>query len=268
MDENAHEVRRGGNRSRSPPPSSTSCGTSCSIPARAVQVADPRPRLALRLRRDGNVVETYVSYLRKKLEAARPTAHPHHAARRLHAPGAEPANGVGLSVAPHPTADRHRGHRPGRAGRGRRRHLLGAAARSSTSGSTSSLAQTHADLHRARLDQARDRSSVSVRSPGRFDGPAGVAAPGGSGSGSALANAFGLRSSRGADPTGKLVDGLSCPAYVGTPRLHRQLPSDHHRVHHPGRRFAGRLLHRRLDQERRTGVPGRGHSDRQRDLDG
>ena len=37
---------------------------------------------------DANVVETYVSYLRKKLERVRPPADPHHPPRRLRPPAA------------------------------------------------------------------------------------------------------------------------------------------------------------------------------------
>ena len=71
MDEGAHEVRRAGDaRSSSRPPSSTCCGTSCSTPARCC----PRARSSTTCGTttsagEANVVETYVSYLRKKLES-------------------------------------------------------------------------------------------------------------------------------------------------------------------------------------------------------
>ena len=71
---------------------------------------------------DANIVETYVSYLRKKLDAARAAADPDHPAGRLRPPRA------GLRrVAAQPPPARPRGGGGGGAAGGRRGHLLGAA---------------------------------------------------------------------------------------------------------------------------------------------
>ena len=100
---------------------------------RALEGPDPRPRVALRLRRRRNVVETYVSYLRKKLDALGPplihtsarsgtrsepsaTAQPRVPARPAPARRASRSPAVGLAVAdvatysalqlvPHPAVD-------------------------------------------------------------------------------------------------------------------------------------------------------------------
>ena len=70
---------------------------------------------------DGNVVETYISYLRKKLEAVGPPVI--HTVRLVGYALREPA--MELSDVPSiPTADCHRGHRPGGLGDRRRGHLL------------------------------------------------------------------------------------------------------------------------------------------------
>ena len=68
LDEDSHHVARGGVRSPSRPPSSTSCASCSRTRAGCSRGADPRPRVGLRLRRRRSIVETYVAYLRKKLD--------------------------------------------------------------------------------------------------------------------------------------------------------------------------------------------------------
>ncbi len=92
LDEDAHEVRRGARRSGSPRPSSSSCGTHAQPAPRAVQGADPRPRLELRLRGQANIVELYISYLRRKIDKGR-------------APMIHTLRGVGYVLKPAPDAE-------------------------------------------------------------------------------------------------------------------------------------------------------------------
>ena len=108
---------------------------------------------------DGNVVETYVSYLRKKLEAAGPPVI--HTVRLVGYALREPVAGVD-DVPAEPAADRHRGHRPGRPGHRRRGHLLVARSPSSTSGSTSSSTSPRSGL-RQRPTLRRSSASGPVR---------------------------------------------------------------------------------------------------------
>ena len=54
-----------------------------------LQVRADRQRVGLRLQRGPNIVETYISYLRKKVDVVEPAAHPHHPTSGLHAPVAQ-----------------------------------------------------------------------------------------------------------------------------------------------------------------------------------
>jgi DNA-binding response OmpR family regulator len=87
LDENAHEVRRGGQRHpahghRVQPPALLLAQPA----SRALQVADPRPRVALRLRRRRQRGGDLRELPAQEVGAPRAAAHPHHPARRLHPP--------------------------------------------------------------------------------------------------------------------------------------------------------------------------------------
>ena len=74
MDEDTREVWRGGTtRSSSPRPSSTCCGSSCCNPTRVLSKAQILDAVwHYDFGGNPNVVETYVSYLRKKLDRLGP----------------------------------------------------------------------------------------------------------------------------------------------------------------------------------------------------
>ena len=133
LDESADEVRRGGqchqpDRDRVQPPPLLHAQPA----ARALQVADPRPRLALRLRRRRERRRDLRQLPAQETREVRPAAHPHHPPRRLHPSGAGVRQRGSLSVPPAPTPPRGRGDRHRRAGGGRLRHLLGVAHRPCT----------------------------------------------------------------------------------------------------------------------------------------
>ena len=119
LDESAHEVRRGGHAINLTATEFNLLRYFMLNPRHVlVQVADPRPRLALRLRwrreRRGDLRQLPAQEARE----VRAAAHPHHPSRRLHPPGARVGQRSSLSVAPAPTPPRGRSDRHRRAGGG------------------------------------------------------------------------------------------------------------------------------------------------------
>ena len=154
-------------RSSSPPPSSTCCGSSAQPAARAVQAQILDHVWHYDFGGDANVVETYVSYLRKKLDRHGPPLI--HTIRLVGYTLREPEPATAQHVAADPPAPRGRGRRPRRAGRGRRRHLLGA--RSflyKRVDQTARRRRTHRSSRRRRATDAASSVSGRSRRPGTF----------------------------------------------------------------------------------------------------
>ena len=112
MDENAHEVRRGGSQIQL---TATEFNLLALLPAQpapgALQVPDPRPRLALRLRRRRQRGGDLRELPAQEAGATRAAAHPHHPPGRLHPPRAGAHRRIESSVTPTPTPAGRRGDR-------------------------------------------------------------------------------------------------------------------------------------------------------------
>ena len=109
---------------------------------------------------DGRVLETYISYLRKKLDAARPVADQDRARRRLRAAGATHAD----VLAARPRAGERAGAGGGGTGRARGGHLHRAALLPATGVSTRSVRGAGPALSQA-LDSAGYRPPTSADAP-------------------------------------------------------------------------------------------------------
>ena len=87
LDDDAHRVDRGRRRGRRCRRPSTTCCASCSSnQGRVLSKAQILDHVwQYDFGGDGGVVETYIGYLRRKVDAVEPAAHPHDPRRRLHA---------------------------------------------------------------------------------------------------------------------------------------------------------------------------------------
>ena len=87
MDDDAHRVLRGGSEVRCRRPSTTCCAT-CSSTRDGLSKAQILDHVwQYDFGGDGGVVETYIGYLRRKVDNVEPAPHPHDPRRRLHVAG-------------------------------------------------------------------------------------------------------------------------------------------------------------------------------------